>query len=89
MRSLSVNATLFNLSSLTQLFRGFSRSSVTHLKIVVNHYGRWLREFGPQYVFELAKLVPNLEEITLDQMGMSNVASLPGQMVSFHDVGGL
>jgi len=55
---------------------------VTHLKIVVNHYGTWLPDFGPQYIFELAKLVPNLEEITLDQLAMPDVAPLPGEMVS-------
>jgi hypothetical protein len=64
------------------LFCGFSRSSVTHLRIVVIHYGTWLRDFGPQYISELANLVPDLEEISLDQLGMLNVEPLPGSMVS-------
>ncbi len=70
------------LSSLRQLFCGFFRSSVTHLRIVVNVGGRWLRDIGPQYIFELAKFVPDLEEISLDQVGMSNAMPLPGDLVS-------
>jgi hypothetical protein len=33
-------------------------------------------------MFELAKLVPDLEEISLDQVGMLNVTPLPGDLVS-------
>jgi hypothetical protein len=51
------------------------------LRIVVNHYGTWLRDIGPQYIFELAKFVPDLEEISLDQVGMLNVTPLPGDLV--------
>lgn len=78
LRSFSVNMITLCLSSLRQLFRGFSRSSVTHLRIVVYHYGIWLSDIGPQYILELAKWVPNLEEISLDQVGMLNVTPLPG-----------
>ncbi|KAF8494404.1 hypothetical protein F5888DRAFT_1805581 [Russula emetica] len=80
LRSFSVNTITLCLSSLRQLFCGFSRSSVTHLKIVINHYGTWLRDIGPQYIFELAKFVPDLEEISLDQVGMLNVTPLPGDL---------
>lgn len=80
LRSFSVNTVTLCLSSLRQLFCGFSRSSVTHLRIVVNHYGRWLRDIGPQYIFELAEFVPDLEEISLDQVGMLNVTPLPGDL---------
>jgi hypothetical protein len=52
------------------------------LRIIVNHYGKWLRDIGPQYIFELAKFVPDLEEISLDQIGMVNVTPLPGDLVS-------
>ncbi len=52
------------------------------MRIVVNHYGTWLRDIGPQYIFELAKLVPDLEEISLDQVGMLNMTPLPGDLVS-------
>ena len=68
--------------SLRQLFSGFSQSAVTHLRIVVNHNGRWLHDFGPQYIFELSELVPNLEEISLDQVGMAKASPLPGHLVS-------
>jgi hypothetical protein len=68
--------------TLTQLFSGFARSSVTHLRIVVNHCGIWLSDFGPQYVMELAKLIPDLEELSLDQKGMPAPAPLPGCLVS-------
>ena len=37
---------------------------------------------GPQYIFELAEFVPDLEEISLDQIGMVNVTPLPGDLVS-------
>jgi hypothetical protein len=77
-----VNAATLNLSSLRQLFCGFTRSFVTHLRIIVNHYGTWLRDIGPQYIIELAKFVPDLEEISLDQVGMLNVTPLPGDLVS-------
>ena len=83
LRSFSVNTVTLCLSSLRQLFCGFSRSSVTHLRIVINHDGRWLRDIGPQYIFELANFVPDLEEISLDQVGMLNVTPLPGNLVSF------
>ena len=82
LRSFSVNTDTLSLSSLRQLFRGLSRSSITHMRIVVNHHGMWLRDFGPQYISELAKLVPDLEEISLDQSGMSKAAPLPGHLVS-------
>lgn len=65
-----------------QLFYGFSRSSVTHLRIVINHFGTWLRDIGPQYIFELARFVPDLEEISLDQLGMVKEMPLPGDLVS-------
>ena len=77
-----MNTITLSLSSLRQLFCGLSRSSVTHLRIVVNHYGTWLRDIGPQYIFELAEFVPGLEEISLDQVGMLNVTPLPGDLVS-------
>jgi hypothetical protein len=76
-----VNTNTLSLSSLRQLFYGFSRSSVTHLRIVVNHYGTWLRDIGPQYLSELAKFVPDLEEISLDQSGMVKAMPLPGDLV--------
>jgi hypothetical protein len=82
LRSFSVNTDTLSLSSLRQLFRGFSRSSITHMRVVVNHHGMWLCDFGPQYISELAKLVPDLEEISLDQSGMSKAAPLPGHLVS-------
>jgi hypothetical protein len=69
-------------ANLRQLFCGFSHSSVTHLRIVINHFGTWLRDIGPQYIHELAEHVPNLEEISLDQNGMLNVTPLPGDLVS-------
>jgi hypothetical protein len=53
------------------------------LRIIVNHHGTWVRDFGPQYIIELAKFVPDLEEISLDQVGMLNVMPLPGELVSF------
>jgi len=68
--------------ALTQLFSGFSGSSVTHLRVIVNHSGRWLPDFGPQYVMKLAKLIPDLEELSLDQKRMPVPASLPGHLVS-------
>lgn len=73
---------IITLPVLRQLFCGFSRSSVTHLRIIVNHFGTWLRDMGPQYIFELAEFVPDLEEISLDQIGMVNVTPLPGDLVS-------
>jgi len=82
LRSFSINMNTLSLPSLRQLFCGFSRSSVTHLRIVVNHHGTWLRDFGPRYISELSKLVPNLEEISIDQSGMTDAAPLPGHMVS-------
>lgn len=51
------------------------------MRIVISHYGTWVRDIGPQYIFELAKFVPNLEEISLDQVGMLNVTPLPGDLV--------
>ncbi|KAI0255568.1 hypothetical protein BJV78DRAFT_684903 [Lactifluus subvellereus] len=80
LRSLSVNTVTLSLSSLRQLFSGFSRSPVTHLRIVVNHNGRWLPDFGPHYIAELANLVPHLEELSLDQVGMPRAAHLPGYL---------
>ncbi|KAI0291581.1 hypothetical protein BC826DRAFT_1022611 [Russula brevipes] len=80
LRSFSISTVALSLSNLRQLFCGFSRSSVTHLRIVVNHFGRWLCDFGPQYIFELAKLVPDLEEISLDQIGMPRADPLPGNL---------
>ncbi|KAI9511245.1 hypothetical protein F5148DRAFT_1172853 [Russula earlei] len=80
LRSISVNTTALSVSDLRQLFSAFSRSFVTHLRIVVNHYGRWLEDFGPQYISELSKLVPNLEEISLDQLGMVKAMPLPGKL---------
>lgn len=65
-----------------QLFYGFPRSSITHLRIIINHYGTWLHEIGPQYILELARFVPDLEEISLDQMGMIKAMPLPGDLVS-------
>ncbi|KAI0299033.1 hypothetical protein B0F90DRAFT_1668851 [Multifurca ochricompacta] len=50
------------------------------LEIVVNHNGEWLRDFGPLYILELAKLVPDLEELSLDQVGMWGVVPLPGHL---------
>jgi hypothetical protein len=82
LHSFSINMETLSLSSLRQLFSSFSRSSVTHLRIVVNHNGRWLCEFGPQYISVLAKFVPDLEEISLDQVGMPMPAPLPGHLVS-------
>jgi hypothetical protein len=37
---------------------------------------------GPQYIYDLAKLVPDLEEISLDQFGMLKATPLPGDLVS-------
>jgi hypothetical protein len=82
LRSISVDTNTLNIVSLAQLFSGFSGSSVTHIRVVVNHYGRWLPDFGPQYVMELAKLIPDLEELSLDQKGMPIPAHLPGCLVS-------
>lgn len=82
LRSLSVNTITLCLSTIRQLFCGFYRSSLTHLRIVIYHNGTWLRDIGPQYIFELARFVPNLEEISLDQVGMLNVTPLPGDLVS-------
>jgi hypothetical protein len=59
-----------SLTSLRQLFCGFPCSSVTHLRIAANHNGTWLHNFGPQYVSELAKHMPDLEEISLGQLGI-------------------
>lgn len=78
LRSISVDTNTLNIVSLAQLFSGSSGSSVTHIRVVVNHYGRWLPDFGPQYVMELAKLIPDLEELSLDQKGMPIPAHLPG-----------
>jgi len=77
-----VDTDTLSIVTLTQLFSGFSCSSVTHLRVVINHYGRWLPDFGPQYVMELAKLIPDLEELSLDQKGMPVPAPLPGRLVS-------
>jgi hypothetical protein len=65
-----------------QLFYGFPLSSITHLRIVINHYGTWLHGIGPQYILELARFVPDLEEISLDQLGMVKATPLPGDLVS-------
>jgi len=80
LRSFSLSTNTFNLSGLRQLFGSFTRSSVTHLRIVVNHHGRWLHDFGPQYISELYRLIPDLEEISLDQMGMLKPTPLPGEL---------
>ncbi|KAH9955302.1 hypothetical protein BC827DRAFT_880535 [Russula dissimulans] len=80
LRSFSLSTIALSLSGLRQLFGSFSRSSVTHLRIVVNHHGRWLHDFGPQYLSELYRLIPDLEEISLDQMGMFKPAPLPGHL---------
>ncbi|KAF8269618.1 hypothetical protein EI94DRAFT_934195 [Lactarius quietus] len=81
--SISVDTNTLSIVALTQLFSGFSCSSVTHLRVVVNHYGRWLPDFGPRYVMELAKLVPDLEELSLDQKEMVVPAQLPGCLVEY------
>lgn len=78
LRSISVDTDTLSIVALTQLFSGFPCSSVTHVRIVVNHYGRWPPDFGPRYVMELAKLIPDLEELSLDQKGMPVLATLPG-----------
>ena len=82
LRSISVDTDALSIVTLTQLFSAFSSSSVTHLRIVVNHCGIWLSDFGPQYIMELAKLIPDLEELSLDQKGMPVPTPLPGCLVS-------
>lgn len=86
LRSISVDTDTLSIVTLTQLFSDFSCSSVTHLRVVVNHSGRWLPDFGPQYVVELAKLIPGLEELSLDQKGMSVPAPLPGRLNTWGEV---
>ncbi|KAI9461962.1 hypothetical protein BJY52DRAFT_168422 [Lactarius psammicola] len=86
LRSISVDTDALSIVTLTQLFSGFSCSSITHLRVVVNHYGRWLPDFGPQYVMELAKLIPDLEELSLDQKGMPMPAPLPGRLNTWGEV---
>jgi len=48
----------------------------------VNHGGSWAVEFGPNFISLIAHHVPYLEELILDQIGMTEPMGLPGGLVS-------
>ncbi|KAI0063331.1 hypothetical protein BV25DRAFT_1915249 [Artomyces pyxidatus] len=79
MRAFSVD-TLLGPPAVHHLFFGFAQSQVTHLRLVVNHFNQWAPGFSSAYIDLLASLLPHLEEVILDQIGMTEVSQLPGNL---------
>src|SRR5882762_8914162 len=81
LRAISINTVLAPFA-LHHILIGFSASRVSHIRLVVNHGGSWAVEFGPNFISLIAHHVPYLEELILDQIGMTEPMGLPGGLVS-------
>ncbi|VDB87259.1 unnamed protein product [Peniophora sp. CBMAI 1063] len=55
-------------------------ADVLCLRLVVNRSGEWANGFNPHFLRALAARHPHLEELALDQVGMSTDSALPGSL---------
>ena len=55
---------------------------VHSLRLIVNYFGFWSERFTPSSLRTIGSLFPDLEELVLDQAGLTEVSSLPGDMAS-------
>ncbi|KAI0318048.1 hypothetical protein OF83DRAFT_1083183 [Amylostereum chailletii] len=78
-RRLSIDGKLF-LNIVNTCLTGLSLSGMTSIRLVVNYYDQWMEGFTPCYIHTIGAFVPKLEELVLDQTGMSKACMLPGDL---------